>query len=100
VRRITGQHRSLPAIHESVVGLRFDVGTLQIAAQFNSCVIRKTQVSTPEILIDHGRAEKTGELLLFDRVARNRQNVPAAGEDRAGDLAIERSKEPEITLFE
>src|SRR5260221_9111096 len=34
-----------------------------------------------------------GELLLLDGITRSSQDVPVAGEDRAGDFAVQREKE-------
>ncbi len=75
------------------------MGALQIAAQLRFGIVRKTQISAAEILVDHRSAEKTRQLLFFDRVARNREDVSATGEDGAGNVATERRKESEIALF-
>ncbi len=56
-------------------------------------VIGETEITAGKILIEDGSAEEAAELLLFHGVAREGQNMSAAGEDHAGDAAIERSEE-------
>lgn len=61
-------------------------------------VVGEAEVGGEELLIQNGCAKEIAHLLFFDGIAWQSQCVAAAGEDYAGDLAIERGKEGERTF--
>jgi hypothetical protein len=69
VRRIASQDSGLPGVGETGVCLRLNLGLLKFPHQFSGGVVGEAQIGGGEILVNHGRSQKTGELLLFDRVA-------------------------------
>ncbi len=70
----------------------------ELAEKFAGGIVREAELTVEELLIEDGSAEKTPHLLFFDRIARGRQNVTAAGKDGAADLSVERGEKGERTL--
>src|SRR5262245_61258812 len=93
------QNRSLPEIRESCIGLRLDLSGVELMLKFRKSVLGEPQVCGAKLLVEHRRAEKVSELLLLHRVARRRQNVPAAGVDGAGNLSIHGREQGQSTVF-
>jgi len=62
-------------------------------------VVGEAHVNRDKLLVENGSAEKTGHLLLFDRVPGESQGVAESGEDNAGDAAFEGFKKGELSLF-
>jgi hypothetical protein len=100
MRRAARLNCRLPEIGECCIGLRLDLRDLELMQEFSGGVGREAQVGIAEGLIDHGRAQKIAELLLFDGVTRRGQNVAAAGIDRTRDFSVEGRKKGEHAVFE
>ena len=61
-------------------GVRFrrEPGLFKLAKKFGGGVIGEAQANRGKVLIEDGRAEKAGHLLLLDRTARDGQRVAAS----------------------
>jgi len=75
------------------------MGGVELAKKFVRAVVGETKIAAEELLVEDGCAKKAPHLLFFDRIARSRQNVTSPGENRAGDLPLQRRKKGELTLF-
>ena len=100
MRRISRQDCGLPGIGQAGIRLWLDFGESKVLEQLSGRVIREAQVGGCEGLINHWRAEKMGELLLFYRIARSGQDVAPAGEHCASDFAVYWGEKREVAFFE
>src|SRR5579862_6464684 len=82
---IAREHSGLPQIGEGLVGLRGDMGGLQLVEKFVGSVHTEAHVGAGKVLVKHRSVQEIGILLLFDRVAGGGENMSAAGENSAGD---------------
>src|SRR5260370_16974925 len=80
--------------------LRRNFCHLQLPEKLIHGVVGESEIGGCEILIKDRSAKKIGQLLFFERVAWSGQNVPPAGENRAGNLAVERTKEGQKAVVE
>jgi hypothetical protein len=92
-------NRGIPLRSDGSIRLSRKIGGAELAEKLAGSIVRKSEVTVDEFLIEDGSAEKTPHLLLFDRIARGRQNVTAPGKDCAGDLSIEREEKGEPSIF-
>ena len=73
---------------------------MELAQEVGGGCVGEAHIGGGEILIEDGRVEEASHLLLFDGVARESEDVAAAGKDSASDFVIERSKKNQLTLIE
>src|SRR5215475_9527279 len=88
-----------PLISESGVCLRVDLRGGKLMEEIVGGLLREAEVSGGEILVEHGCAEEIAHLLLFHRIARNGEDVSAAGVDGAGGFSVQRREESEGSIF-
>ena len=75
-------------------------GALQFAKHLLVGVIGEADVGGEKLLVKHGSAKESGELLFFDRISGKRQNVADAAEDESGDVALEGLEEGDLAVLE
>ena len=73
---------------------------MELSEEIIRGVIGEAHIGAEEFLVQNGSAEKVSHLLFFHRFARERQSVPAAGEDEAGDVSVKGSEKSEFAFFE
>ena len=78
-----------PQGNEVAVAGRSNTGMLQLIEQTLGGVGCKAHIHGEELLIEDRGAEESGQLLLFDGIARKRQGVPQPGKDKTSDAAFE-----------
>jgi len=71
-----------------------------LSEQVLGSVIGEASVDGDELLVQNGGAEEASQLLLFGRVAGKGEAVAKTGKDEAGDAAVDRLKEGQLSLFE
>ena len=89
-----------PNFGERGVGDGLKASAIELRLEVLRGVVREAHVNRDKLLVENGSAEKTGHLLLFDRVPGEGQGVAESGEDNAGDAAFEGFKKGELSLFE
>ena len=72
---------------------------MELPEKFPGGVVRETQITVDEFLIEDRREEKTPHLLFFYRIARDCQHVTAPGKNGTGNLSIERREKGEGTFL-
>jgi hypothetical protein len=85
---------------EAGVQLRGEIGGMELAKELVRGVIGEAHVGAEEDLVKNRSSQKVGHLLLFHDIARESQGMAAAGEDEAGDAAVDGGQESEFALFE
>ena len=99
-RRIDLRGDGVPAYGELGVLNRLNASAFEFAEKFGGGVVGEAEVDVGESFVENGRAEEAGHLLFFDGVAGSGDDVAAAREDCAGDLALEGSEEGELSEIE
>ena len=100
VRGIELRDSGNPEIGERRVGGGLTAGTSELREKLLRGVVCEAHVDRDKLLVENGGAEKTGQLLLFDRIPREGKGVAESGEDHAGDAALERFVKGKLSLFE
>ena len=100
VGRIEARDLGKPEVGERRVEGGLKAGTVQLRVEVLGRVVGETDVDGNELLVENGRAEKAGHLLLFDGIPRESKGVAESGEDHAGDAAVKRLVKGELSLFE
>jgi len=93
------RYGGIPLCADGSIGLGREIRGAELAKKFGGGIVRETEITVDEFLIEDGRAEKTPHLLLFDGIARDRENVTAPGKNSACNPAIERGEKGDRTLF-
>jgi len=88
-----------PNFGERGVGDGLKASVMELRQEVLRGVVGEAHVNRDKLLVENGSAEKTGHLLLFDRVSGESQGVAESGEDNAGDAAFEGFKKGELSLF-
>jgi hypothetical protein len=73
---------------------------LELVEKFGGGLVGKADVRGKDVVIEHRGAEEAAELLFFDWIARNGESMAAAGEDQAGDAAVEWGEESDAPFLE
>src|SRR5215469_16683005 len=100
VRGIELRDSGNPKIGERRVGRGLTAGTSELRDKLLRGVVCEAHVDRDKLLVENGGAEKTGQLLLFDRIPRQGQGVAESGEDHARDAALERFVKGKLSLLE
>src|ERR1700676_2218053 len=79
---------------------RREAGALKFVEQSLCGFVREAKIAGDKLLIENGRAEKAGKLLLFRRVARKSQNVTQARKNCAGDPTLVRLEKSDLAFAE
>ena len=73
---------------------------MELPKKFAGGIVRETEVTVDEFLVEDRRSEETSHLLFFDRIARDCQHMPTPGKHGARNLSIKRGEKGERTLLE
>ena len=79
--------------------LSHKIGGVELPKKLVRGVVRETEISVAEFLIEDGCPEKAAHLLFFDRIAWDGQNMTAPEKDSTSDLPVERGEKGERALF-
>src|SRR4029077_12658114 len=69
------RYGGIPLRADGSICLGREIRGAELAKKFGGGIVRETEITVDEFLIEDGRAEKTPHLLLFDGVARDCENV-------------------------
>ena len=82
------------------VGFRVESRGSELVQEVSGSCIGEAYVGAGEILVEDRRVEEARHLLFFDGVARESENVAAAGKNGAGDFVIQRGEKNQFALIE
>ncbi len=88
-----------PLHEERSIRLRYKIGRAKLTKKFLCGAIGETNISADKVLIQNRCTQEIAHLLLLDRITREGEGMAAAGEDGAGDMAIDRGEKSECTFF-
>ena len=77
-----------------------EIGGVELAEEIVGGVIGEADVGAEEFLVENRSAQKMRHLLFFHDLAWKGESMAAAGEDEAGDAAVDGSEESEFAFFE